>query len=187
MRINENHHIRMRNGIPALLKNYQGDLTMVYKGASKATRGISFLLNMMPFFGQITAWVIKINNRGYEAIVGRLSGHQLSTFSTIPVNLPFKNLHTISFAYTERYTATDSKIEVYWDGIKLDEMISPYSPIRWDTGDNIYLGKFSDQMVSNTSYYNDLKVYKKAFTSQEMLDEHTNRPSGLTQFEADTA
>jgi hypothetical protein len=32
-----------------------------------------------------------------------------------------------------------------------------------------------------------LKVYKKAFTSQEMLDEHTSIPTGLTQFEADTA
>jgi hypothetical protein len=47
MRINQNHHIRMRTGIPALLRNYHGDLTMVYHGATNTTSGISFLLNMM--------------------------------------------------------------------------------------------------------------------------------------------
>jgi hypothetical protein len=187
MRFNQNNHIRMREGIPRLLKDYQGDMTMVYHGASKATNGISFLLNMMNWFGQITAWVIKINDRGYETVLGRLSGHQLQPIANVPVNLPFKNLHTISFAYTERYTATDSKVEVYWDGVKLSEAISPYSPIRWNTGDNIYIGRFGNQFINGISYVNNLKVYKKAFTSQEMLDEHTSIPTGLTQFEADTA
>jgi hypothetical protein len=187
MRFNQNNHIRMRTGIPALLKDYQGDLTMCYVGASKATSGIAFLLDFMNWFGQITGWVIKIMDRGYATILGRLSGHLLSTDSNIPVNLPYKNLHTISFAYTERYTANDSKMEVYWDGIKLNETISPYSPIRYDTGDNLYIGRFGNQFINGDSYVNDLKVYKKAFNSQEMLDEHTNIPTGLTQFDADTA
>jgi hypothetical protein len=162
-------------------------MTMVYHGASNTTDGISFLIDMMNWFGNITGWVIKVFNRGYETVLGRLSGHHLSTNSNTPVNLPYKNLHTISFAYTERYTATDSKIEVYWDGINLNETINPYSDIRWDTGDNIYIGRFGNQFIDGISYVNNSKVYKKAFNSQEMLDEHTNRPSGLTQFEADIA
>jgi hypothetical protein len=188
MKINQGHYLRVtRDGIPSLLKNYQGNLTMVYHGATNTTTGISFLLTMMSGFFTTTAWIIKINNRSYETVIGRISGNQLQTFSTVPVNLPFNSLHTISFAYTERYTATDSKVEVYWDGIKLNEMISPYSDIRWNTGENIYSGRFGNQHINGISYVNDLKVYKRAFNTQEMLHAHTNRPSGLTQFEADIA
>ena len=114
-----------------------------------------------------------------------MSGHLLSNNVPVPTHTPFSDLHTISFTYKENYTATDSRLEVYWDGVFIDSVDSPYSPIRWDTGNNLYIGRFSNQVVNGVSYVGDLKVFKKALSSEEILEQHLNRPSGLVDFEAD--
>jgi hypothetical protein len=62
MRLQAGHNIQTINGIPDVLLDYQGDLSMVYHGGTLMTGGISFLLTLMPTFGAIAGWVIKINN-----------------------------------------------------------------------------------------------------------------------------
>jgi hypothetical protein len=186
MRMNAGRHIQTVNGIPDLLLDYQGDFTMVYHGACLATGGISFLLTLVPTFGAIAGWVIKINGTGYEAVFGRISGHDLSKNLQVPTTMPFSDLHTISFVYKEKYTATDSRLEIYWDGILVNSVENPYSPIRWNTGNNLYFGRFVNQLVNGVSFLADFKIFKRALSGGEMLDQHLNRPSPGFEFFQET-
>jgi hypothetical protein len=179
MRLQAGHNIQTVNGIPDVLLDYQGDFSMVYHGGTLTTGGISFLLTLMPTFGAIAGWVIKINNRLMETVVGRISGHFLSTNRNVPINMPFSALHTVSFTYEEKYTETDSRLMVYWDGLSIGSVDNPYSPIRWDTGSQLYLGRFVNQQVSGVSYVGGFKVFKRLLTPEEMLEQHVSQPSSL--------
>jgi hypothetical protein len=185
MRLQPGHSIQTVNGIPDVLMDYQGDFSLVYHGGTLATGGISFLLNMAPVFGSLSGWVIKINSRLFETLVGRISGNALSIYMNTPIPLPFSDLHTISFTYEENYTATDSRLMVYWDGLLINSLVNPYSPIRWNTGSQLYLGRFVNQEVNGVSYVGGFKVFKRLLTPEEMLEQHVSQPSSLPEFEAD--
>jgi hypothetical protein len=153
------------NGIPDLLFDHQGDFTMVYHGGSLAPGAISFLLTLVPTFGAIAGWVIKIHNRNYETVLGRISGHFLSNNVLTSSNqFTLSDLHTISFTYEENYTATDSRLKVYWDGLFLGSVENPYSPIRWNTGAQLYLGRFVNQEVNGVSYVGGFKIFKRVLS-----------------------
>jgi hypothetical protein len=100
--------------------------------------------------------------------------------------MPFSDLYTISFVYTEKYTATDSRLETYWDGILVNSVENPYSPIRWNTGNNLYFGRFVNQIVNGISFLADFKNFKRALSGGEMLDQHLNRPSPGFEFLQET-
>ena len=99
--------------------------------------------------------------------------------------MPVSDLHTISFTYEEKYTATDSRLMVYWDGLLIGSVVNPYSPIRWNNGSQLYLGRFVNQEVSGVSYVGGFKVFKRLLTPEEMLEQHVSQPSSLPEFEAD--
>jgi hypothetical protein len=181
---NRGIHSQTVSGVlPLPLQGYNGDLSIVFHGLSLINDGTESLIltsidpnvNQSSYF--YSGWYVRVINNQVKIRIAREDRFDIQILAgIIPTSPPYASqLHTLGFVYTAD-TASISRLEAFWDGVSLGVGTNSRSPLNWDTSNGIYMGRFNDTVVAGKSYNAGFKVFKKALTTTEMLEQHTNRP-----------
>jgi len=181
---NRGIHSQTVSGVlPLPLQGYNGDLSIVFHGLSLINDGTESLIltsidpnvNQSSYF--YSGWYVRVINNQVKIRIAREDKFDIQILAgIIPTSPPYASqLHTLGFVYTAD-TASISRLEAFWDGVSLGVGTNSRSPLNWDTSTGIFMGRFNDTVVAGKSYNAGFKVFKKALTTTEMLEQHTNRP-----------
>jgi hypothetical protein len=182
---NTNIHSQTTSGIlPSPLQGYDGDLSIVYHFLSLVDNGLESLIRLTSINPNVnqasyfeSGWYIRIINDRIRITIARKDAFDIQiNGGVIPTSPPYaRQLHTIGFVYTAN-NASISRLEAFWDGVSLGVATNSLSPLNWATSNGIYFNRLTDTTVSGTTYNAGFKIFKKALTNAEMLEQYTNRP-----------
>jgi hypothetical protein len=180
-----NVHSQTTSGVlPSPLLNYDGDLSIVCHFLSLINDGLESLIltsinpnvNQASYF--YSGWTVTVIDNQIQIRIGRLDGTDDIQIlaGIIPIDPPYaRQLHTIGFIYTAN-SGGISKLEAFWDGVSIGYASNTPKSLNWDTSNGIYFNRLNDTTVSGTTYNAGFKIFKKALTNAEMLEQHTDRP-----------
>ena len=183
--MNRNLHSQTVSGLPIALQGYDGDLSLVYHGLSMATSANSISLttidtNVNVSTDYLSGWRISLYNGSLNVIIGREggSGNNITISTLLTDEQPFAGkIHTLSFSYIADDGSGNSSLRAFWDGISVAYVEKAYSPLSWHTSDNIYMGRFYNYPIFSTTYNAGHKIFKRALTEAEMLQQHRDIPT----------
>jgi hypothetical protein len=128
----------------------------------------------------LSGWRISLYNGSLNVIIGREggSGNNILITTSLPQQPPYAGkIHTLSFVYIADDGSGNSSLRAFWDGISVAYVEKAYSPLSWHTSDNIYMGRFYHYPINSTTYNAGHKIFKRALTEAEMLQQHIDIPT----------
>jgi hypothetical protein len=178
-------HSQTTSGVlPSLLQGYDGDLSISCHFLSLINDGTESLIltSIDPNVSQSSTfhsgWTITIIGNQLSVRIGRIYDDDIELYvgGIIPIDPPYaRQLHTIGFVYTENNSGL-AYLRAYFDGVYVGGGSRGREPIIWDTSNGIYFNRLNDTVVDGTTYTTGFKLFKKALTDAEMLEQHTTRP-----------
>jgi hypothetical protein len=177
--MNRNLHNQTVSGLPAILQGYDGNFSVVYHGLSLTfTDEVRMMITTIdPASDTLSGWRMSLINNNLEVIIARESGNFIIVNVDLPRLAPFaEKIHTFSFSYIADNGLGVSSLRAFWDGISVGYMEKAYLPLVWTTSNNLYVGRYFIFPIIATTYSVGLKVFTKALTEIEMLEQHTNIP-----------
>jgi hypothetical protein len=178
--MDRNLHSQTVSGLPVALQGYDGDLSLVYHGLSMSTSANSITLTSIDTITNlISGWRMTLYDGNIQVVIGREgSGNDMTSGVLLTDQMPFAGkIHTFSFVYIADNGSGVSSLRVFWDGVSIVYTEKAYSPLRFDTSNGIYMGRYFNYPIFSTTYNAGHKIFKRALTEAEMLDQHRDIPT----------